>query len=102
MNDKVLGLLGMVRRSGKLSIGHDAAVSCLKSGKARLCVLSGDASQRLKDEMNGLCRRLGTKIFLSSYTMEKLALSIGSKSVAVLTVNDEGFAKRIIELTREE
>ena len=102
MNDKVLNLLGLARRAGKLSIGHDAGVGDLKSGKARLCIISADASQRLKDEINGLCKRLDTKAILSAYTMQELGISIGSKSIAVLTVNDEGFAKRIIELTREE
>ncbi len=102
MNDRLLNLLGMARRAGKLSIGHDASVNSLNSGKAKLCFLSVEASQRLKNEMDALCKKTNANIIFGSYTMQQLGLSVGAKATAVLTVNDEGFAKRIIELTREE
>lgn len=102
MNDKVLNLLGIARRAGKIAIGHDACVTEIKSENARLCYLSEAASQRLKDEMAHLCETFNTNIIVSKYTMEELGISLGSKSIAVITVNDEGFAKRIIELTRED
>lgn len=102
MNNKILNLIGIARRAGKVSIGHDASVTDLKSGKAKLCLLSSSASQRLKDEMAHLCEMFSSEIIVSAYTMEELGASLGTKSIAVLTVNDEGFAKRITELTREE
>lgn len=102
MNDKVLNLLGIARRAGKISIGHDASVTDIKGKKAALCLLSANASERLKDEMSHLCQSFKSAIIISSYSMEELGIALGSKSIAVLTVNDEGFSKRIIELTQEE
>ncbi len=102
MNDKILSLLGIARRAGKISIGHDASVTDLKCGKAKLCLVSVSASQRLKEEMAHICRTFKADIIFSAYTTEELGISLGSKAIAVLTVNDEGFAKRITELTREE
>ena len=48
--DKLLSLLGMCRKANKLSCGHDGAVGAVRSGKAKLCLLSSDSSDRLRKE----------------------------------------------------
>ncbi|HAQ29218.1 MAG TPA: 50S ribosomal protein L7ae, partial [Ruminococcaceae bacterium] len=40
MNDRTLGLLGIARRASALSLGHDAALSSVKEGKASVCILA--------------------------------------------------------------
>ena len=50
MNRKFLDLLGLCRRAGKLSGGHDAAFGAIQHGKAAACFLTADASERLKAE----------------------------------------------------
>ena len=35
MNDSVLNLLGLCRRAGRLSLGHDACKQAINSGKAQ-------------------------------------------------------------------
>ena len=50
MDDKALGLLGIARRAGRLSLGHDAAKGAVLAGRARLCLISADASDRLERE----------------------------------------------------
>ena len=50
-NPKLLSLLGMCRRAGKLSCGHDAAMGSIRSKSAKLCLLSSDSSQRLRNEI---------------------------------------------------
>lgn len=104
MNDKALNLLGMARRADKISLGHDASVSSVKSKSACACVLSADSSQRLKDEMKNLCSFTNSDIAFieSTYTMAQLGISMGTKTTAVFTVNDSGFAQRFIQLTRED
>ena len=47
---KLLSLLGMCRRAGKLSCGHDGAIGSVRSRDAKLCLLSSDSSQRLRKE----------------------------------------------------
>ena len=34
--DKLAGLLGLARRAGKLSLGHDAVLDSMKGGSAEL------------------------------------------------------------------
>ena len=82
-NDKALSMLGICRRAGKLSCGHDAAQTAIKHGHARLCLLSSDASERLCEEFERAC---------SSEGRSGHATSLRS---AVLTVDDRGLASRI-------
>ena len=94
MNDKFLSLLGMARRSGKLSTGHDAVISSVVKSKAKLVIVSAEGSERLKREINHACTYGGKNIpvLLTHYTTSGLSQAIGIKAV-VISVDDEGFAK---------
>lgn len=104
-NPKLLSLLGMCRRAGKLSCGHDAAVGSVRSKSAKLCLLSSDASQRLIKEIEREASFEGREIPVRALCsgMEEIGRATGLKS-AVVTVNDEGFAKTMLGLlnTTEE
>ena len=98
-NPKLLSLLGMCRRAGKLSCGHDAAVGSVRSKSAKLCLLSSDASQRLTKEIEREAgfegREIPVRVLYSG--REEIGRATGLKS-AVVTVNDEGFAKTMLGL----
>lgn len=96
MNDKFLNLLGMARRGGKLSLGHDAAISSIVKNKAKLCIISSEASERLKKEMSHACsfEDKNIPVLITKYETFTLSKAIGSKA-AVITVDDEGFAKTL-------
>lgn len=96
MNDKFLSLLGMARKSGRVALGHDAVIGSVVRNKAKLCVVAIDASDRLKNEITHACsyENKNIPIILSKYTIKELSLAVGSK-VAVLSTEDEGFAKAL-------
>ena len=98
-NPKLLSLLGMCRRASRLSCGHDAAKGAILSKKAKLCLISSDASERLVREMQREAefenRSIPVRVLCSD--MDEIGLATGLKS-AVITVNDEGFAKTMLGL----
>ena len=101
--DKLLSLLGMCRKANRLSCGHDGAVGAIRSGKAKLCLLSSDSSDRLRKETE---RELEYKkekipIAVTKYSMIEIGNATGLKS-AVVTVDDEGFAKAMLSLLETE
>ncbi len=98
MNDAILSLLGMVRRSGRLSTGHDAVISAITKNKSKLCLLSREASQRLQNEIKHACGydNKNIPVIFSRYTTMELSEAIGIKA-AVVSVDDEGFAKAIMK-----
>ena len=95
MNEiKFSGLLGLCRKAGRLSVGHDAAKDSIRNKKASLCILAQNASQRLEDEFNGLCGE-NIPVLKTPFTVEQFEKIIGLKA-AVITVDDEGFTKKLM------
>lgn len=98
-NPKLLSLLGMCRKAGRLSCGHDSAIGSVRSNIAKLCLLSSDSSERLRKEIERETgydgKNVPTAVLFS--TMEEIGSATGLKS-AVVTINDEGFAKAMLKL----
>lgn len=94
--DNLNGFLGLCRKAGKMAIGHDAAVTSIKQGKSRLALTCCDASERLKKEIADECSFNGRNIpyIDAPFTMNELALAIGKKA-GVISVDEEGFAKKL-------
>ncbi len=103
MKDKQLGMLGLCRKAGKLSVGHDAVIQSIVTSQAKLCLLTADASQRLMNETSHSASFEGKSIpvIVTNLSMEDMYHAVGTKA-AVLSVNDEGFAKKIMQLFGEE
>lgn len=99
MTEKTLSYFGLCRRAGKLALGHDAVAEAVRTGRAKLCLLTQDASPRHKRELEAA--RNAVAIRLLPVTSQELSFSIGKK-VCVLAVTDEGFAKTIQKQFEEE
>lgn len=93
---KVLSLLGLARRAGKLSMGHDSVKKDLLQRRAKLVIFTADASDRLKSEINFLIEKNKIKVDVMELgaTMNDMQFSVG-KAVAVFAVTDENFANGI-------
>ncbi|MCQ2486606.1 MAG: ribosomal L7Ae/L30e/S12e/Gadd45 family protein [Clostridia bacterium] len=103
MNAKVLNFFGLARRAGKFSGGHDAAFESIQKGKAKLCFLTADASERLKNEFREtvVFGDRNIPLYELDCSMLDVYMATGQKA-AVFTVNDAGFASKLKELLSEE
>lgn len=102
-NDKTLSMLGLARRAGKLSMGHNMALQALLKNKVKLILFCSDVSPRLINEFNTTMEKhkMNTAVVKTNYTMDEIYFSVGYRA-GVVTVNDENFSKRIIELLKQE
>lgn len=100
MENKISGLLGLCRRAGKLSKGHDASVSSIKKGRAFLAITCSDCSERLKNEIKDECNFNGRGVLYAdaAFTMEELQLATGIRA-GVITVDEANLAKELYKLT---
>ena len=100
---KYISMLGMARRAGRLSMGHDTALGAVKGGKAKLVVFASDISARLIKEFELACANAkeATPCIQIEETINDLHRFLGYKA-GVLTVDDINFSTRIYELIREE
>lgn len=102
-HNKLLSLLGMCRRAGRLQWGHDACLASIRSGKARICLLSSDASDRLRREFHhaATCDGGTLDVMDTPYTMQQFMDATGCYA-GVLTTEDDGFAARLASLYRDD
>lgn len=103
MDLKFFNLLGLSRRAGQFSGGHDAAFESITKGKAKVCFLTGDASPRLKEEFRKTVTYDNRTLPLVELdcTMSEIESAVGKKT-AVFTVNDQNFASKLMELLSKE
>ena len=43
--DKVLGMLGLAKKAGRLEVGEEPVDACVHAGRARLVIVAGDADE---------------------------------------------------------
>ncbi|MBQ7809955.1 MAG: ribosomal L7Ae/L30e/S12e/Gadd45 family protein [Clostridia bacterium] len=95
MNDKLLNFLGLCRRAGKMKIGCDTVVESVELGNSKLVLMASDISENTKRKVISALN--GVECNILDYTKDELSFSLG-KTCAVLSVEDEGFAKKLSEL----
>lgn len=95
-------MLGMARRAGKLSMGHDTALKAIKNRKAKLLIFASDVSPRLIKEFNAQTEKYNKSIICCNIeeTINELYCAIGYKA-GVITVDDANFSNRITQLITE-
>lgn len=100
-NNKLLSFLGLCRRAGKMTIGNDAVIEAMISGESCLVLLAEDASQRTAKDIMETAQKNNIQIVRLSYDKQQISRALG-KLTAVISINEAGFAKKIIELTGNE
>ncbi len=100
MNDKLLSFLGIARRAGRLSLGFDMAAESMKKGKSKLLLITEDLSPRTTRSIIETARKSATQTIVLNISMEQIGKSLG-KVTGIISVNDEGFAKKLKMLCAE-
>ena len=100
MDDRLLSLLGLARRAGKLSLGSDAAREAARKGRCPLVLFASDLSPRTVRSVGAAAAGKAQTVVLR-VNMDEIGCAIG-KRTGVLAVNDEGFAKRLLALNAED
>ena len=97
INNKILGLLGLARRAGKVSFGTESVLDSIERKRAKLIIIAEDSADRTKKnfESIGKEKNIPTKIF---GTIEELSKSIGQSNKAVICVKDINFSKEILKI----
>lgn len=92
--DKVLAMIGMAQRAGKVASGEFSTEKAVKTGKAALVIVADDSSDNTKKMFSDMCRYYNVPIYFYS-NKETLGHSIGKQFRASLAVLDEGFGNTI-------
>lgn len=97
---KFLDFLGLARRAGKVSLGFDAAEESVRKKKSKLVVTASDLSDRTRGAVTKITEQANVNMIVSEIPMESLGAAVG-KLTGIISVNDEGFARKLMQLFAE-
>ena len=94
--DRILNLLGLCARAGRLVSGEANVVQLIRSGKARLAILDLGAARNTSKSVRDACHSHAAKLIF--VPEGRLGAAIGKPGRMAAATADEGFAKRLDEL----
>ena len=80
MNDKMMHMLGIAMKAGKLALGTDAARESILKRKCALVVTAYDVSERTVRHFTLFSEKYGVKMLRAGITMDGLEKSVGKKT----------------------
>lgn len=92
-----MSLLGLANRARKIISGEELSVKEIRSGKAKLILLSADASQNTTKKITDKCNSYEVPYKLVE-NRHLLGQAIGKEARVVVAVLDDGFAKKLVTL----
>ena len=92
--DKIYGLIGLATRARKIAYGNDAVMDCLKQKKAKLVVITEDASEKTRKNMQYVCQKNNVKIIIF-VKKDKLSHIIGKDNKVVIALKEKNIADEI-------
>ncbi len=93
--NKILSLLTIARKAGKIVFGMDPCKDACRSGKATLILLSSNLSEKSKKEMYFFCGKENMQVKEVDITIEEVWQNLGKKA-GVVALLDQGFSDKIL------
>lgn len=95
--NKILGLIGLATKAGKISFGTEAVKESVLRKKAKLVIIAEDASDRLKNVFIQLCEKC--RIPIATFcTIEEISKAIGKENKSVICIKDKNFSEEIYKI----
>ena len=93
---KILSMLGLASRAGKIASGEFQTETAVKSGTACLVIVAEDASNNTKKLFQDKCSFYKVPVYVLG-SKEELGHAIGKEFRASLAVLDQGFADAVMK-----
>lgn len=98
--DKLLGLLGLCARAGKLQSGAELALKLIRGRRAYLVLLDTSASANTRKQMADACRQYDVLFHMLPGNV--LGSAIGKQGRMVAAVTDQALSTRLVNLIETE
>ncbi|WP_228025859.1 YlxQ-related RNA-binding protein [Streptococcus ruminantium] len=90
---KILNLIGLAQRAGRLISGEELVVEAIQKGQAKLVFLANDAAANLSKKVTDKSYTYQVEV-VTVFSMLELSAAVG-KARKVLAVTDAGFTKKM-------
>ena len=100
--NKVLGLLGLAKKAGKLEVGEEPTGAAARAKDARLLLIASDAADNSYRRLRHFADAGACLYAVIPCTKDELGGALGRTSCAMAAVTDIGFATAIAEKLAED
>lgn len=98
--NKIFSMVGLATRAGKTVAGEFSVEKAVKNRKAKLVIVSREASDNTKKLFINKCRYYDIPVFVYGSKAE-LGNATGNANRASIAILDEGFSKSIENMLRD-
>lgn len=98
--NKIFSMVGLATRAGKTVAGEFSVEKAVKKRKAKLVIVSREASDNTKKLFINKCRYYDIPVFVYG-SKEELGNATGNANRASIAILDEGFSKSIENMLRD-
>ncbi len=95
--DKILNMLGLMRRANAIQIGETNTGSAVRAGKGKLLLLAADASDNAKSRAEAFVRGRNVTTVSLPYAKEEISAAVGLNGCSMAAVTDLGFAEALMK-----
>lgn len=99
--DKMLNMLGLMRRANAIQIGETNTGAAVRGGKGKLLLLASDASDNARSRAEGFARGRSILTVTLPYTKEEISAHVGLRGCSMAAVTDVGFANALMRALSE-
>ena len=96
INNKILGLIGLAMKAGKICFGADSVEENVIKRKVKLVIISEDSSERTKNKFINICEKNNVPV-ITYGDIDSLSKAIGKSNKAILGIKDINFVNSILE-----
>lgn len=90
---KILQLLGLAQRAGRVTSGEEFVVEAIRKGQTKLVFLADDAASNLMKKITDKSKTYQVEVVTAFSTLE-LSAAVG-KTRKVVAITDAGFTKKM-------
>lgn len=97
--NRVLGMLGISAKAGKVVCGNDATLEDIERHKVKLVIVAENASEKTKKNMRYVCEK--NKIPLLEFgNIDEISRTIGKNNKAIIGIKSKSLSEEIEKLIK--
>ena len=101
MNERALGLLGLMRRANALQVGEQDTGTAARAQTAKLIIVAKDASDNARKRAGDYVTGRPIQLIVLPFTKEEISDAVGKNGCSMAAVCDLGFADAFLKLLCE-
>ncbi len=98
INRKILGLIGLSAKAGKISFGADSVETQIRKRKINLVIIAENSSERTKDKFKKLSEENDIPYIIVG-EIDELSKAIGKSNKAIIGIKDLNLSKEIQKIS---